>query len=76
MTVLVTGGAGFIGSHIDEHFHRRAELRILENLRTGAKNNLRSFDFDFIEEISLKYPRSRPYISGTSYVSITNISPK
>jgi nucleoside-diphosphate-sugar epimerase len=26
MTILITGGAGFIGSHLAEHFHRRSEV--------------------------------------------------
>lgn len=35
MRVLVTGGAGFIGSHIVEYFQGKAEVRVLDNLRTG-----------------------------------------
>jgi nucleoside-diphosphate-sugar epimerase len=38
---LVTGGAGFIGSHIVEELVRRGEsVRILDNLSTGRKENL------------------------------------
>ena len=36
MKVLVTGGAGFIGSHIVEPFQGRAEVRVLDNLRSGG----------------------------------------
>ena len=37
MKILVTGGAGFIGSHIVEHFHGKAEVRVLDNLRSGTE---------------------------------------
>ena len=49
MRVLVTGGAGFIGSHIVEHFQSRAEVRVLDNLRSGFKRNLDGFQCEFIE---------------------------
>ena len=32
MRILITGGAGFIGRHIAEHFQDRAEVRVLDNL--------------------------------------------
>lgn len=39
--VLVTGGAGFIGSHIvDELLCRGIETYVIDNLSTGAVNNL------------------------------------
>lgn len=42
MRVLVTGGAGFIGSHIAEECLRRGyEVRILDNVATGSRENLR-----------------------------------
>ncbi|MFZ0960288.1 MAG: SDR family oxidoreductase [Terriglobia bacterium] len=38
---LVTGGAGFIGSHLVEEIVRRGEsVRVLDNLSTGRKENL------------------------------------
>lgn len=38
---LVTGGAGFIGSHITEELVRRGErVRVLDNLSTGHLHNL------------------------------------
>ena len=40
MRVLVTGGAGFIGRHITEYFQDRAEVRVLDDLRSGLKSNL------------------------------------
>ncbi len=49
---LVTGGAGFIGSHIAEALVKRGdEVRILDNLSTGCQDNLASFrdDVEFLE---------------------------
>ena len=50
MKVLITGGAGFIGSHIAEHYQGIAEeIRVLDNLRTGYKKNLAGLKVTFIE---------------------------
>lgn len=49
MRVLITGGAGFIGSHIAEYFNGKAEIRVLDNLRTGYRKNLDGIDAEFIE---------------------------
>jgi UDP-glucose 4-epimerase len=39
--VLITGGAGFIGSHLADHFIQQgSEVVILDNLTTGSKSNL------------------------------------
>ena len=43
-TYLVTGGAGFIGSHIAEALVERGHtVRVLDNLTTGKKENLAAF---------------------------------
>ena len=39
--VLITGGAGFIGSHLADHFIQAgAEVVVLDNLTTGSKSSL------------------------------------
>ena len=51
-SVLVTGGAGFIGSNLaDELIRQGARVRIIDNLSTGFRENLDeiSGDFEFIE---------------------------
>jgi UDP-glucose 4-epimerase len=50
--VLVTGGAGFIGSNLAEELIRKgAKVRIVDNFLTGFRQNLDEIagDFDFIE---------------------------
>ena len=50
--VLVTGGAGFIGSNLaDELIRQGAKVSILDNLITGFRENLEEIkgDFDFVE---------------------------
>ena len=50
--VLVTGGAGFIGSNLaDELIRQGAKVRIIDNFVTGNQENLDEIagDFDFIE---------------------------
>jgi nucleoside-diphosphate-sugar epimerase len=42
-TVLVTGGAGFIGSHITDRLVKEgAKVKVLDNLVSGTKDNLKS----------------------------------
>ncbi len=42
---LVTGGAGFIGSHLVETLHKnKVEVLVVDNLLTGKKENLASLD--------------------------------
>lgn len=44
MHVLITGGAGFIGSHLTRHLLDRGDtVAILDNLSTGAFDNIRHF---------------------------------
>ena len=48
MRVLVTGGAGFIGSHIVEHFQGIADVRVFDNLRSGFQHNLAGLKHEFM----------------------------
>ena len=40
MRALVTGGAGFIGSHLTEELLKTGEVIVLDNLSTGKRQNL------------------------------------
>ena len=50
MKVLITGGAGFIGSNLAERMLRRDhEVRVIDDLSSGRLENLRGLDVDFRE---------------------------
>src|SRR6478735_1493151 len=56
MRILVTGGAGFIGSNLVEHLLGRPDVtlvRVLDNLATGSLKNIEAFQgnprFEFME---------------------------
>ena len=48
MRILITGGAGFIGSHLADYYLAKGnEVVLLDNLSTGSKNNLKGTDSKF-----------------------------
>ncbi len=68
MRILITGGAGFIGRHISEHFQHRAEVRVLDNLRSGFKSNLCGLDCQLIIGSILDRDLVRETMGGVDFV--------
>ena len=68
MKILVTGGAGFIGSHIVEYFQGRADVCVLDNLRSGFKRNLHGLQCEFIEASILDREAVRRAMLGVNFV--------
>lgn len=69
MKILVTGGAGFIGSHIVEHYQDKAdEIVVLDNLRTGYKKNLDGLKCTFIEGSITDREAVRKAVQGVDYI--------
>lgn len=70
-SVLVTGGAGFIGSNLaDELIRRGAKVRIIDNLVTGFRENLDEIrgDFEFIEADVADAEAVRKAVEGVEIV--------
>ncbi|MET0254067.1 MAG: NAD-dependent epimerase/dehydratase family protein [Terrimicrobiaceae bacterium] len=68
MKVLITGGAGFIGSHLAAFLHGRSEVRILDNLRGGSRRSLEGPNPDMIEASVLEMEALRAAVSGVDIV--------
>ena len=69
MKILITGGSGFIGSHIVEHYQDIAdEIRVLDNLRTGYRKNLDGLKHVFIEGSVTDREAVAKAVEGVDYV--------
>jgi nucleoside-diphosphate-sugar epimerase len=67
---LVTGGAGFIGSHLAEELARRGEhVRVVDNLSTGKRQNLAHVpSVEFLEGDLADLEVARRAVQGIDYV--------
>lgn len=73
MTILITGGAGFIGSHLVDHFIERGEeVRVFDNLSAGAESNIERWmghpRFELIRGDLLEFPEVRAALDGCGIV--------
>ena len=71
MRCLVTGGAGFIGSHLVEGLLKRGHfVRVVDNFLTGKRENLEDIQdkIDFIEGDIRDFSLCREIIKGIDWV--------
>ncbi len=73
MKILITGGAGFIGSNLVEHFLKKEhEIICLDNLATGYLQNIEEFisnpKFTFIEGDIRDLETCKTSVKGCDYV--------
>jgi UDP-N-acetylglucosamine/UDP-N-acetylgalactosamine 4-epimerase len=71
---LVTGGAGFIGSHIVEYLlrHNAGKVRVIDNLSGGSPDNVKLFSgnptYEFLQADICDYPSCSDACNGMDFV--------
>ncbi|RSN73689.1 SDR family NAD(P)-dependent oxidoreductase, partial [Candidatus Methanodesulfokora washburnensis] len=69
MKILVTGGAGFIGSHLVKALVEAGySVRVLDNLSTGSLENLRGLSLDFVKGDVRNYDEVEEAVKGMEAV--------
>jgi UDP-glucose 4-epimerase len=66
--ILITGGAGFIGSHLARRFADQAEVTVLDDLRSGYARNLEGVRCRFLQGSILDEAALRQAIAGAAEV--------
>jgi UDP-glucose 4-epimerase len=77
-SILITGGAGFIGSNLVENLRRENDIVVLDNLHTGKKSNLKDSIRDgvkFIKEDSKSVEKLRQDFDYVFHLGIYSASP-
>ena len=79
MKLLITGGAGFIGSHLDDALIARGhQLTIVDNLVLGRKENIEHLignpNFRFIEADLLDIPKMREIFTEGKFDMIYHLA--
>jgi len=72
-TILITGGAGFIGSNLTEYFLNKGHnVRCLDNFATGYKHNIEAFlsnpNYELIEGDIRDLETCHKAVAGVDYV--------
>ncbi|WP_067052289.1 SDR family oxidoreductase [Methanofollis ethanolicus] len=68
MKYIVTGGAGFIGSHIAEALRDEHEVVVIDDFSTGHPENLRGFDVTLVEGNVADLPLLKRIFAGADGV--------
>ena len=75
MKVVVTGGAGFIGSNLTDELARDHEVTVIDNLSTGNINNLNNLHtpdeyVGSIEKLALQVM----WLKGLEYLDTSTVN--
>lgn len=79
MRILITGGAGFIGSHLDDALIARGhQLTIVDNLVLGRKENIEHLigdpNFRFVEADLLDIPKMCEIFAGGKFDMVCHLA--
>ena len=71
MKILITGGAGFIGSHLTDYLISKKKIKkiiVLDNIKDGSlknlKNSLKSKKFSFFKSDIRNYKKIEKYLNN------------
>ena len=68
MNILVTGGAGFIGSNLSEGLMKVGDVRVLDDLSSGNRRNIQNSEIRFIEGSVTDLPLLKRSMEDVDYV--------
>ena len=68
MNILVTGGAGFIGSNLSEGLMEVGEVSVLDDLSSGNRENILNSEIRFIEGSVTDLPLLKKSMEDVDYV--------
>jgi len=69
MKVIITGGCGFIGSHIAEYWcSQNAEVIIIDSLRSGFQANLTGLNVKLLNQSITNLSEYENYFEGADYI--------
>jgi UDP-glucose 4-epimerase len=68
MQFLITGGSGFIGSHLANALQHKGNVRVLDNFRTGHRLNLEGINAELHEGNVLDQAAVAAAMEGVDYV--------
>jgi UDP-glucose 4-epimerase len=66
--ILITGGAGFIGSHLARRFSEQSEVTVLDDLRSGYTRNLEGVRCRFLQGSILDDAALRQAVGGAEEI--------
>jgi len=76
MRFVVTGGAGFIGSHLVERLIKDGhEVIVIDNLHTGSLHNLKGLNVKFVKASAGEISKVIDKIDGIFHLGIPSSSP-
>ena len=68
MKIVITGGAGFIGSNLAEELSKKHEVVIIDDLSTGSAENVEDLDLELVRGSITDPDLLEEYFRGVDYV--------